>query len=156
MARRTRVFTVTAEGRDKGKKFLITEMPADKAERWALRAAFAIVNGGVQAPDGILDSGMAGIASMAHVAVWSLRSLQGLSYQAAGPLLDELMDCVQVLPDVEGVPPQPLYGGQNCQVEEVRTLLQLKVEAFQVHVDFSLADALRSFRTAPEAAAPSA
>lgn len=147
MARRTRTFTVTAEGRDKGKTFFITEMPADQAERWALRAGFAIVNGKVDMPDDVLNAGMAGLASMANIAVWTLRSLQGMRYEEVGDLLEELMGCVQFVPfGVASAVPVPLLDGPGGQIEEVRTRLQLKVEAFQVHVDFSLADALSNSR----------
>jgi hypothetical protein len=153
MARRKSVYTVQTEGRDKGKSFLITEMPADQAERWATRALIALANAGTKLPDGVLDAGMAGVASMAGVFVLSLRTLQGLSYDAVGDLLDELMGCVQFQP-MAGAPPQVLFPGENSQIEEVRTRLQLKWEVLQVHTDFSLADALSSFR--PPSAAPAA
>lgn len=144
MARRTRYHTVEAEGRDKGKRFIITEMPADQAERWATRAMLALANAGTKLPDGVLDAGMAGVASMAGVFVLSLRTLQGLSYNSVGDLLDEMMACVQYAPN--GLPPQPLFAGENSQIEEVRTRLALKWEVLQVHTDFSLADALSAFR----------
>ena len=35
MARKTQTYTIDSGGRDKGKTFLITEMPATKAEDWA-------------------------------------------------------------------------------------------------------------------------
>ncbi len=150
MARKTRTFTVTAEGRDRNKKFLITEMPADQAERWATRALLALANAGTKLPDNVLDAGMAGVASMATVFVLSLRSLQGLSYDAVGDLLEEMMACVQFQPPGTA-PPQPLFSGENSQIEEVRTRFLLKWEVLQVHTDFSLADALQSFQTAPAA-----
>ncbi len=147
MARRTLTWTQTAEGRDKGKAFLITEMPSDQAERWALRAAFALVNGKVDVPDSVLNAGLAGIASMAHIMVWTLRSLQGIRHADVDDLLDELMGCVQFVPfGVASSTPVPLLNGPGGQIEEVLTRLQLKVQAFQVHVDFSLADALSNFR----------
>ncbi len=162
MARRVRTWKAT-QGRDAGKTFVITEMPADQAERWALRAGFAIANAGVKVPDGVLDSGMAGLASLAHVLVWCIRSLQGLHYNAVEDLLDDLMGCVQFQPPGTGpegapLPPVQLFKGENSQVEEIRTWFWLKVEAFQCHVDFSLADALSSFQktAAPAAQAPSA
>ena len=37
MARRISTFTAST-GRDAGKDFRITEMPADQAERWAVKA----------------------------------------------------------------------------------------------------------------------
>ncbi len=148
---------VAAEGRDKGKKFLITEMPADQAERWATRGLLALANAGTKLPDGALDAGMAGMASFAAIAVMSLRTLQGLEYAAVAPLLEEMMECVRVIPP--GQPDSstmPLLSGELSQIEEVKTRLQLKWEVLQVHVDFSLADALSTSKGPPDTSAPSA
>ncbi len=154
MARRTRSFVATY-GRDKGKTFIITEMPADQAERWASRALLALANGGTQLPDGVLDAGLAGLASMAGVFVMSVRALQGLEYHKVGPLLDEMMDCVQYVP-AGGIPPQKLFTGENSQIEEVQTRISLRGEVLQVHTDFSLADVFQSFRPSAVASEPSA
>lgn len=147
--RRTRTFTATA-GRDKGKRYLITEMPADQAERWATRALLALANGGTQLPDGVLDAGLAGFASMAGVFVMSIRSLNGLRYADVEPLMNEMMDCVQYLPSganpANPLPPQALFSGENSQIEEVQTRMALRGEVLQVHTDFSLAGVLSSFR----------
>lgn len=42
MARKTKLVTIAAEGRDKGKCFLIREMPAMQSEKWAIRAILAL------------------------------------------------------------------------------------------------------------------
>ena len=52
MARKVSNYTVTKEGRDLGKTFVITEMPASRAEAWATRALLALMAGGVELPDG--------------------------------------------------------------------------------------------------------
>ena len=57
MARRTETFTATY-GRDAGKSFTLTEMPADQAERWAIRALLALAGAGVDRPDGAADAGV--------------------------------------------------------------------------------------------------
>jgi hypothetical protein len=148
-----RVIEYTAQhGRDKGKVFVITEMPADQAERWATRALLALANGGAKVPDEVLDAGMAGVAAhMAGVAIVAIRSLQGLSYAAVEDLLDEMMDCVQHKPmgAAGSLAPMPLMKGINCQIEEVRTFFDLRVQVLQAHTDFSLADVLSSFRPTP-------
>lgn len=156
MARKTKIWTVDTPGRDKGKGFLITEMSADKAERWALKALLALANGGAKLPDGVLDAGMAGIASMAGAVVLSLRHLQGTRYEDVAELLDEMMECVRFQPpgttsDGLPLPSQMLFEGDNCQIEEVSTRIKLRWEVLQVHVDFSVADALSSLTpsTAP-------
>lgn len=145
--RHTQRVVIEAAGRDKGKTFLITEMPADQAERWATRAMLLLANAGTKLPDGVLDAGMAGLATMADVFVMSLRTLQGLAYtDELDSILAEMMGCVQFLP-AEGIPPQKLFSGENSQIEEVRTRMQLRWEVLQIHTDFSLADALQGLRT---------
>ena len=42
MARKVEYITIDQEGRDQGKTFKITEMPALKAEKWATRAFLAL------------------------------------------------------------------------------------------------------------------
>lgn len=59
MARRIASFTASA-GRDAGKVFRITEMPADQAERWAVKAFLAAAKGGITLPDSAAESGFAG------------------------------------------------------------------------------------------------
>ena len=41
MSRRTLIYTVKSDNRDKGKKFQITEMSASRGEAWAMRALLA-------------------------------------------------------------------------------------------------------------------
>lgn len=134
MARRTKVWTADY-GRDRGKQFLLTELPADAAERWATRAFLAMTNANIEVPDGALQSGMAGIAATLAAGV---RALAGLKYDAVGPLMDEMLSCVQfVAPGT--AQPQPLWTGENSQIEEVRTRLALRVEVLELHLGFSLA-----------------
>jgi len=110
MARRTRVVTITAEGRDKGKSFSLKEMPADQAERWAIRALLALAAAGAKLPDGALDAGIAGVAAVeaanggvAALLVGGLKSLAGLDYSVIAPLLDEMMACIQYVPPAKTI-----------------------------------------------------
>jgi hypothetical protein len=126
--RKTSTYTETAENRDKGKVFKIEEMSADAAEQWALRAFFAIMNAGIEIPDGIADMGFAGIATA------GLKALGAVPYEVAKPLLDEMMDCVQIIPD----PAKPnvaraLFPGD---IEEVATRLKLRKAVFDLHIAF--------------------
>lgn len=148
---RTRDWTAT-DGRDAGKTFRITEMPADQAERWAMRALLAFANAGARLPDGVLDAGMAGVvASLPMLLVQGVRSLAGMKYEDVGSLLDEMMTCVAFVPP--GVPQTfPLMAGRASQVEEIRTRLQLRYEVLQVHMDPTLAAALQNWTASPPAA----
>ena len=62
MARNTKSLTISAEGRDKGKTFLLTEMSAVRAEKWAARAVLALLKSGVELPEDAAQAGLAGIA----------------------------------------------------------------------------------------------
>lgn len=135
MARKVKEFVVTAEGRDKGKTFILTEMPADQAERWALRALLALQAAGVTLPDGFEATGMAGVAYA------GLTALNRIKYEDVGPLLTEMLGCIKYR-HKPGQDAQHLLAGEECQVEEVATLLTLRREIFELHTGFSLAGKL--------------
>lgn len=129
MSRKQITITIDRPGRDQGKVFQITEMPAAQAERWSVRALLALGRSGVEIPDTIVSAGMAGIATI------GIRALFGLRFEEAGPLLDELMTCIAAIPDPArpGIV-RPLVADDT---EEVATLLQLKSEVFELHTGFS-------------------
>ena len=91
--RKTKTVTVHIKGRDEGKQFLLTEMPASRIEKWAARALLAVAHSGVEVPEEVTGAGMAALA------VVGLRALSGVSFAEAEPLLDEMMGCVQIIPD---------------------------------------------------------
>lgn len=123
MARIESTYKETAEGRDKGKTFLITEMSARDGYRWASRLLFAMANTGIDVPDGVMESGMAGLATM------GFKALGRIPHEAAEPLMDELLSCVQIVPDNGQA--RNLFPGD---IEEVLTLFRLQKAAFDVHV----------------------
>ena len=135
MARKTQVVTIDAEGRDLGKVFLLTEMSAAQAEWWATRAFLALAKSGVDLPSGASDAGMAGLA------VAGFRALPAMDPAQAKPLLDEMLTCIRIIPDPTKTMPDsglpyarvPLDG----EIEEVATLVKLRLEVFKLHVDFS-------------------
>jgi hypothetical protein len=131
MARKIEHF-VSVDGRDAGKAFIITEMPARAAEKWAIRALLAMGKNGVEIPEGAFDAGM---ASMAKI---GLGMVCKLPYDEAESLLDEMLSCVTIMPD----PSKPNITRDLVEddTEEVATLLKLRVQTFKLHVDFSKAD----------------
>lgn len=147
MARQTLNYTVTAEGRDKGKVFVLTEMSASKAESWAMRALLALMGSGVEVPEGFERMGMAGMAEV------GFRALTGLHWDVAKPLLDEMMECVAYMPDA--AKPQivrPLMESAGVEdIEEVATRLQLRVEVWKLHTGFLKAVAPSIFERAAAA-----
>lgn len=144
--RATKTVTVSAAGRDKGKQFKLTEMSADAAERWALRALLVLANAGAKLPEGALDAGFAGFAStVPDLMVNGIRALGGMTYTPeVEQLLADMMVCVEYQPDGPGMPAQTLFRGDSCQIEEVRTRVFLRGEVLKLHMDPSLAGAFSS------------
>jgi hypothetical protein len=131
--RKTETITITSEGRDKGKIFLITEMPVMRAERWAYRALLALSHAGAELPEGAQHGGMAAFAQA------GLKALNSLDFEEARPLLDEMMSCVQVMPDPKNpmiVRPIMLNEMEGDDIEEIGTIFQIRERIFRLHTDF--------------------
>lgn len=136
MARKTKTVTITTAGRDEGKSFLLTEMPASQAENWAIRAVFAMGKTNVDIP---MDAVYAGWAVIATV---GLKALLGAPYDEARPLLDEMMACIQSVQE-SGV--RPLI---ESDIEEISTRMYLRDEVFKLHANFSIRETLSSIQSA--------
>lgn len=133
MARKTERLTITSEGRDKGKVFILTEMPSDQGERWALRALLALTNTGAAIPEEALGAGMAGLAAVGIQALGMLDSVQ------VQPLLDELWpSCVRIVPPNQKIMPQEIFPGVNSQIEEVKTRFEIYRALLRLHTGFSM------------------
>jgi hypothetical protein len=130
MARKELVLTITAEGRDKGKRFFIRELSAMRATRWADRALLALMHSGLELPDDVAGTGMAGIAAM------GLRALSRLSFEEAEPLMNEIMACCQIMPDPAH--PDVRRAMIEDDIEEVMTIWQLRQEVLMLHLGFSM------------------
>lgn len=129
MARKVQDYTADA-GRDQGKLFRLTEMPATQAEKWAAKAFLALAKSGVDIPDNIASAGLAGVAAM------GVKAFGGMSFADAEPLMDEMMRCVQRVVD----PSNPTFARALIEddIEEVQTRLKIRMELFKLHVDFSM------------------
>lgn len=136
--RKTTVVPITDEGRDKGKRFLITEMSAMSAEKWATRGFLALAHAGVEVPANLSGMGLAGFAAL------GLQALNNLRFEDAEPLLDEMMACVQIVRDPKV--PDVAMPLMPDDIEEVATIARLRAEVFSLHVGFSLADALSKLK----------
>lgn len=128
--RKTATITIDDAGRDKGKVFVLTEMSAYQSENWAARAIFAMMNAGVDIPDNIAEAGLAGVAAL------GVKSLTKVSFEAAKPLLDEMLDCVTIQPS-----PNVTRALVESDIEEVATLLRLRKEVLALHLDFFISAA---------------
>lgn len=133
MARKSAQFTVTDAGRDNGKVFLLREMPASDAERWALRAFLAMSKHGVEIPDGLAESGFGGLAS------YGLSLVGKLPFDDAEVLMEKMFECVSIIPSPAN--PNLTRGLVEDDIEEVATRVKLRVAVFKLHADFSKAAA---------------
>lgn len=126
MARKNTTLTIDAEGRDKGKSFVLTEMPVRQAEKWAMRALLAVAKSG-------FDIGDAAKMGMQGIAVMGIQAIVNMDWEDAEPLLDEMMQCVRIK-ETSGV--RDIIGDD---IEEVATLIQLRKSVLELHIDFSTA-----------------
>lgn len=119
--------TITAKGRDEGKTFLLTEMPAMQAEQWALRLLLALAKAGVEVPEG---EGMAALAQTN----FSPLIFGKIDFKEAQVLLAEMMECVEIIPDPKANLARKLYPEE---IDEVATLFKLRMEVIALHTGFS-------------------
>lgn len=126
--RGTAKVTISDEGRDKGKVFIITEMPASQSESWALRAILALMAGGVDLPEGFERMGMAGMAEL------GIKALAGLRWEVAEPLLAEMWQCVTIQPNPDD--PRIVRDLIEQDVEELATRIKLRAEVWNLHAGF--------------------
>jgi hypothetical protein len=120
-----REVTISSAGRDHGKTFVLTEMPAEEGEYWATRALELIEGSGELHKEGPKESGMAGLAEAAS-GINVARKLQH-------PDLDGMWKYVQFRPKKNEAPPQPL---RSDHIEEWQTRLELRSEFLRLHVGF--------------------
>lgn len=131
--RKSKIVTIpAAEGnRDSGKHFFITEMSAVRVEKWAMRAISAMANGGMDIPPEVTRLGLGAVLAA------GFRGILTMAFADAEPLLDEMMQCAQVLPDKSK--PDVLRPIDDEDIQEVTTLLLLRTEVIEIHTGFSIA-----------------
>lgn len=136
---KTKEVTITAEGRDKGRQYLLTEMPALKAERWARRAVMAMSRQELDIR-----------AEVAALGMWGF-VLGGMQALAAGDVdqVDQLMD--EMLPQIQIVEEKitrPIQG--DGDVWEIATYKTLRQELIELHLGFTLADLVSILRASAQ------
>lgn len=140
--RRSEVVVAT-QGRDKGKHYLITEMPSARSEKWAYKAFLLIRNSEERIPQNVTNLGMVGVAILGFN-IW----LRGkIDFKELEPLLDEMMECVKIVRDTRAV--DKVTGGpvatdlvSDDDIAEPATRAWLRSEVLRVHTGFSLSEAL--------------
>ena len=123
MGAQTKEVTIQT-GRDAGKTFIIELMKAVPTEKWAMRAIMAMIQSGMEIPDDVASMGLAGVASM------GIKAIGGIRWDLAEPLLDEMLNCIKIK--------EPLITRKltDEDLQEVSTILKLRMEAISFHWDF--------------------
>jgi len=134
-------FTVDSKGPDKGKVFLLTRMDAFRAEKWAIRAFLALIEGGVKIPPEMAAGGMMALVTeeaMSAILGALVGGLGQLDWKKVEPLLDEMLECIRFMPDPVGNPDfsRPL-NKQAGDIQEVPTLLKLRGALLKLQTGFS-------------------
>lgn len=137
--RRTKEVEITAEGRDKGKVFVLTEMPAEEGEIWATRALERLAKIDVPvasaqaaaspASEGDGPQGMQALAVASSRRVFTAEMARALQT----PELDNMWAHVRFQPKDLNIKPRALLPDD---IEEWRTRLRLRVEFLGLHTDF--------------------
>lgn len=135
MARKTEEVIIPQGNRDAGKVFLLTEMSAARAEKWAARLLIALAAQQLIAP-GDARMGMAGLAGV------STEMIGALSFDVVEPLMDEMMECVTIIRDPKAArnalgEPQS-YQLLEDDIEEVSTRITLRGRLIDLHTGFSV------------------
>ncbi len=116
---------IAGVGRDSARVYRITEMPAFRAEKWAIRALWLIAGTGSDLPESLDNVPFAEFVRRGFTALFKV------DFKDAEPLLDELLLCAEMVTKA-GVRKLIL----NDDFEDPRTLLLLRKEIFALHTDF--------------------
>ena len=122
---------VAPDNRDGGKLFKLTEMSADAAERWAFRALFAITKNGADVPPELTHMGMGALVA------FGFRGFLTMGFEEAAPLLDEMMQCVEIVPDASKRDIVRPIDSED--IEEVMTRVHLRDQVWELHTGFTIA-----------------
>jgi hypothetical protein len=142
MGRKTKPIEIKEEGRDKGKVFVIKEMSARGAFKWGCRALSAMSRSGVPMPPNIEGTGLLGVAAI------GIRGIFLADPDEIEPLLDKVMsECIRFAPSKEPELTR-LVNDDLDDIEEVATVIFLYMEVLDLHVGFSVADALSKLASA--------
>jgi hypothetical protein len=142
---KTKEIVIETAGRDQGKAFVLTELPAMQAEKWAARAFNGLARANVEIPDTVVGAGLVGVWVM------GIKMLFAMDFAICSELMDEMLSCVQFRPDpANPAVLRPIIGKGSAQgdVEEVTTLKELREEVFKLHVGFSLAEIIQKLTSA--------
>ena len=147
MSRKIKLITIDTPGRDQGKTYRVEEMSALRGERWATRAFHEIMKAGGEA------EGYAPGAGWEALAIAGYKAFGKLDIAVVEPLWEELLTCITFVSNL--AQPEVHRPLVESDMEEISTIVQLKLEAFSIHANFSTAAADPRSTTAPTTTEPS-
>lgn len=142
MTRRTEVVHITADNRDKGRTYIITEMDAFEGEDLGVKILLALTACGVEIPD--TSTGMAGLAAV------GIAAMAKLPYSTVKPILDDMLTHVVY----QHAPKHPPMKLDNVNVSETSTLLEIRKAFIRLHLGFLKAGDTPTTAPAPSAPPP--
>lgn len=131
MALKKEIVLIVAEGRDKGKIFIVNEMPARQFEKWALKALTAMGRAGMEIPENIQEIGAMGLA------ILGFKALIKIDFEMAEQLMEDMFSYFEIQPDPNNsVIKRPII---DSDIEEVTTRLKLRAVWWELQTGFQLA-----------------
>lgn len=121
--------TITLEDRGKKLTFKIQEMSATQLEDWSLRAVLVLAAAGSDVP---IDEGFEG--AVKYLSSHGFAALGAVDYKKAKPLLDEMLGCCYRI--VDRVEERVTTDTADAYIEDMTTLLKLRIEAFRINFSF--------------------
>lgn len=128
---KSKTITIDQEGRDKGRSYILTEMPALKAEKWARHAIAAMSREDLDARGEIQQLGMLGFVLV------GMQALAGGKIDQVDALMDDMLPQIKI---VEEAVTRPLGG--DGDIWELSTLYRLRKELIELHMGFTFAELL--------------
>lgn len=129
---------ITLKDRENELTFRIKEMSASAFERWILRAGLLLVKTGIISADDLSDSAGVREALAKNLLKNGITALGRIDIDEAQPLLDDLLMCCEEKIGNQYTKMTPEIV--DTKIQDFKTLLLLRKEAFTLHVDFFGAD----------------
>jgi hypothetical protein len=131
--------------RDNGGVFMLTEMPAEQAADWFMRAMQFLVRSGMDVPPHIFEAGPAGFFAMGIGT--ALAGLSKAPWFEVKPLLAELLGCVTTYQAPGASAPIAGWEVIKTQIQEPATIFRLYEEVVSLSLGFSLVERFSTYRT---------
>lgn len=141
---KTTEITIDQDGRDKGKTYLLTEMPALRAARWGDKALNGMARSNVTIPPEVVGSGIIGVYYV------GLKMLFASDFPIVEELTNEMMACVEFLPDGNPALKRPIIGQNSIasDIMEITTIYRLREEVIKLHTGFTIAEIISKLTSA--------